>query len=437
MPIMGNVFEYKRDPILMTIKFQREYGDIVRNQLGPFLAHQIIHPDHVKHVLQDNYRNYVRGRFYAAFKLFMREGLLTLDGQDWLQHRRLAQTPLNRQHVTGFEQDITGSVSAMLQRWETAARAGETLDIVPEMMRLSLSILGKTLFSIDLDQEAEKVAPAVLFWFKAMIQYTGSVHSVLPEWVPTPYNRQLVASRRVMDDLMWKIIAEHRQGLRERQDLVNLLLARDETSGEGFSDIQVRNELITIFLAGHETSGTSLSWTLYHLAKHPQVLRRLEAELEQVLNGRTPTMEDLPNLPYLKMVIEESLRLNPPVWGFPRDAVEEDEIGGYYIPKASSIFIVPYVTHRHPEFWPNPEAFDPERFAPEKSDKRPKFAYFPFGGGPRLCIGKFLAMPQMQLSVAMIAQRYRLHVRPDAQVNYGPYLTTRPIKGVPVTLHRR
>jgi cytochrome P450 len=148
-------------------------------------------------------------------------------------------------------------------------------------------------------------------------------------------------------------------------------------------------------------------------------------------------MEDLPNLPYLKMVIEESLRLNPPVWGFPRDAVEEDEIGGYYIPKASSIFIVPYVTHRHPEFWPNPEAFDPERFAPEKSDKRPKFAYFPFGGGPRLCIGKFLAMPQMQLSVAMIAQRYRLHVRPDAQVNYGPYLTTRPIKGVPVTLHRR
>ncbi len=436
--LMGNLKDYKTDPIRLILELQREFGDVARQQLGPYTVTQVAHPDLVKYVLQDNNKNYIRGKFYKNFKLFFGDGLLTTDGDYWLKHRRLAQPIFHRQNVSSIGVSMTAAVSNMLKDWEVYADKQQDFDIVPELMRLSLSILGNALFSIDLGQFASKVRPAVRFGLEAIVQRNGSINSIIPEWVPTPHNKGVIKARQTLDDIVYQVIDEHKRGVHQGRDLAVMLMdARDEETGLGWSDKEIRDELMTIFLAGHETSGTAMGWILYALSKHPEVRRRLEDELESVLGGRTPTVEDLPALPYLKMVVEETLRVYPPIWAYPRDAIADDEIGGFHIPAGSSIFLSPYATHRHPEFWENPEAFDPEHFLPERVAKRHKFAFFPFGGGPRLCIGRPLAMMQLQFMTAMVAQHYHLHAVSGHPVQYGALLSLHPLHGIKMTLHKR
>jgi cytochrome P450 len=432
--IMGNLAEYKRDPIGMLMRLQREYGDIVRNRLGPYVTHALAHPALVKHVLQDNNTNYVRGRFYENFKRFFGDGLLTTDGEFWLRHRRIAQPLFHRKRIDSFSKPIAESVERLVDRWTDYARSGEDFDIVPETMWLTLSILGKVIFNVDISSTAERVGPSVRHGLEAMMPQ-GNVNDFIPGWVPTPHNRRIWRAKRALDVIMDEIIQDHRTNRAETSDLITMLLsAKNDETGQTLTQQEVHDEVMTVFLAGHETTASGLSWALYELSRHPHVVAKLRAELHEVLGESDPSADDMPRLPYLRMVLEEALRLHPPIWGYTRDAVKDDEIGGFHIPAGSSIFVSPYVTHRHRDFWTNPEAFDPERFEPGRSVGRLRYAYFPYGGGPRQCIGLHLANLQLCIAVGMIARRFDLAMTPGHPIAHGALVSLRPLHGISMTL---
>jgi cytochrome P450 len=433
---MGSLSHMRRNPLQLLLQLQHQYGDIVRFRLGPYIIHTVTDPKHIAYVLQDNNANYVRGRMYQQFQCFMGSGLLTNDGEKWLTHRRMVQPLFSRRSVDTMASTMTGFTAEMLDRWDVSHRQGEAFDIVPEMMHLSLNILSRIMFSFDLSSQMELYSPAVRFSLTAMI-FTGSLAQLLPSWLPLPYHLRVKRDRAALHGLIDQIVAAHKSG-DTPEDLVSLLLsARDTVTGQPLTDTEVRDELMTIFLAGHETTGTGLSWMFYALSKHADVCRKLEEEVDQVLDGRPPILEDLARMPYSRMVVDEALRMYPPIWLYPRDAAAEDEIGGYQIPKGSSVFLTPYVTHRHPALWDNPEAFDPERFTPDKVAARPRFAYFPFGGGQRQCIGNHMALLQMQMVLIMVAQRYRLQVVPGHPVEPAFLVSLRPVHGIPMKARRR
>jgi cytochrome P450 len=435
--VMGNLGAFADDPIQMILDLQREYGDVARQRLGPYLVHTVTHPDGVRHVLQGNYKNYVRGKFYENFKLFFGEGLLTTDGEYWLRHRRMAQPLFHRSVVEECTDTATAAIDGMLDRWEGASARGESVELVAEMMQVSLSILGRVVFNMDFSGYSHVISPSVLVGLKSMMPQ-GNLNDFIPSWVPTPYTRRVARAQNALRDVMQKVISEHAVGGEGTIDLITLLQsAKDQDTGQPLTDEEVHDEVMTVFMAGHETSGNGMAWTLYAVAQHPEVRKRLEAEVDEVLGGRTPTLEDLPRLTYSRMVVDESLRVYPPIWGYTRDPVADDEIDGYFIPGGSTIFMSPYVTHRHPDFWDNPEAFDPERFTPERAASIPPCAYFPFGQGSRKCIGFHLALLQMHLATAMVAQRFRVHAVPGHQVAYGRMVALRPKDGIQVTLHPR
>jgi cytochrome P450 len=435
--VTGNLAAFKEDPIKMIMDLQRDYGDVSRQRLGPYLMHVVTGPEAVRHVLQGNYKNYSRGKFYENFKLFFGEGLLTTDGEYWLRHRRMAQPLFHRKVVDGCTGSATASIGAMLDRWDGRVETGEPVELVAEMMQVSLSILGRVVFNMDFSGYADVISPSVLVGLKTMMPQ-GNINDFIPRWAPTPYNRRVSRAQRSLRDVMQKVIAEHEVGGDGTIDLITLLQsAKDEETGQALTDEELHDEVMTIFMAGHETTGNGMAWTLYAVSEHPEVRERLEAEVDEVLDGRAPTLEDLAQLPYTKMVVEESLRVYPPIWGYTRDTVADDEIEGYSIPKGSTIFLAPYATHRHPSVWEDPETFDPERFAPGRADSYPPFSYFPFGAGSRKCIGFHLALLQMQLVTAMVSQRYRVEMVPGHPVEYGRMVALRPAHGIRVTLHPR
>jgi cytochrome P450 len=346
------------------------------------------------------------------------------------------QPAFHRKQLATFGSLMTGATESMLERWQHAANDNQALDVSEEMMRLTLRVVGQALFSIDLSDESDTVGQA----FTALLTpFTDYIFKPVPPLgFPTPRNRRIQQYIRTLDGVVQEIITEHRQLGDSKDDLLSTLLAaRDEDTGEQMNDRQLRDEVMTLLLAGHETTSNALSWAWYLLSQHPDVESRLHAELEQVLGGRIPTVEDLPRLTYTRMVLDETLRLYPPVVGFNRKALADDELGGYLVPSGTLIWFTPYTTHRHPDFWENPDTFDPERFSAERSAGRPHFAHFPFGGGPRLCIGNHFAMMEAQLVLATVAQRYCLRLVPDHQVEPLALLTIRPRNGLPMTLLKR
>jgi cytochrome P450 len=424
----------RRDPLGFWSSLNRRYGDIVPIRVWPWVSYMIYHPDQIKHVLQDNNHNYVKGIVIEKIKVLIGEGLFSSEGDFWRRQRRLAQPAFHRQRITGFADTMTACATAMLERWDATARNGAALDVAAEMNRLTLEIAGKTLFSMDLSGEAGAFGRALLDALE-YLNHRATSFFPLPVAVPTPRNWRYRGVLRHLDGVVYKIIATRRQTGEDPGDLLSMLLqARDEETGESMTDRQLRDEVMTFLLAGHETTAVTLSWTWYLLDRHPEVDARLRAELRAVLNGRTPTVTDLPALPYTRMVIEETLRLYPPVAGIVRQAVGADRIGPYSIRPGTVVSMSPYVTHRHPAFWDDPERFDPERFRAERAASRPRFAYFPFSGGPRLCIGNEFALMEGQLLLATIAQRYRLRAVPGHAVEPEVRLTLRPRGGLPMTL---
>jgi cytochrome P450 len=409
-------------------------GDVVRIQIGFWSIYFFSHPDHIKHILQDNSQNYSKGEVAEFFKPLIGEGLATSEGALWRRQRRLAQPAFHRQRLATFAAIMTDCTVSMLERWRTHTENGQPLDVAAEMARVTFDIVGRTLFSTDISSRADEVRRALTTAREHIIRQANFPLSLAK--LPTRRNRRFWQAIHVLDQVVYSIIAERRRERKNTGDLLSmLLLARDEETGEAMSDKHLRDEVITFLLAGHETTAIALTWTWYLLSMHPEVERKLRAELAEVLGGRTPTAKDLPNLKYTRMVIEEALRLYPPGWIMSRNAIGDDEIGGYHIPAKATVVMSQYVTHRHPAFWENPEGFNPERFTPECSAGRPRYAYFPFAGGPRQCIGNEFALMEAQLVVATVAQQYRLHLVPGHPVEPNPVLILRPRDGLMMTLH--
>jgi cytochrome P450 len=442
----GVMPQFRADALGTLLRLQREYGDALRYRFFlHFYGYAFFHPDHVEHILVGNNRNY--SKLHSPDNEILRplvgNGLLTSDGDFWLRQRRLAQPAFHRRRIAAFASTMTDATGSMLDRWAARGDAGEPWDLAEEMMRLTLEIAGRTLFSVDLTREAETIGDAFVTASQKLIDYStipyGSALLRFP-WMPgvRTLNHNISALDGVVNGIIAERRALRRRGEGESADLLDLLMdARDEESGAGMTDAQLRDEVMTIMLAGHETTALALSWTFYLLSQHPSVRQRLEEEVDAVLGRRVPTMDDTPELAYTMQVIEESLRLYPPAYMFSRNAVAGDVVGGYDLPAGAILTLSPYATHRHPAFWPEPERFDPDRFTPEQQASRPRFAYFPFGGGPRQCIGSRFAITEATLVLAMVSQRYRVDLVPGHPIALEPLITLRPKHGIMVRLRNR
>lgn len=431
---LGNLRRFRRDPLAFFTDLAREGGDVVPVHLVTrgFL---VTHPDHVKHVLQDHHTNYGKGPLYPRLKPVAGEGLVTSEGDLWRRQRRLSQPAFSRERTARFASAMAARTAAMLDRWAEPAARAEPVNVHAEMMKLTLAILGDTVFGIDLSRESDAVTQAVT----TAIEITNRrVYSLVPlplSW-PTPENRRYRRAIATLDAVVHDMIARKRAASTAGADLLSLLMAaRDDETGERMSDRQLRDETVTMLIAGHETTALVLSFAWYLLARHPEVEEKLRAEVSRMLGNRRPSAEDVFQMPYTSLVIHEVMRLYPPAWFIARRAIQDDTIGHERIPAGAGVLLVPYLTHRHPAFWEAPEAFDPERFTTARSAGRPRFAYFPFAGGPRQCIGNHFAMMEALLILAMVAQRYRLRLVPGYRLELDASITLRPRHGIPMALH--
>lgn len=438
LPWFGVLAHARRDPLHLLLDGFHTHGDVFRLQLGPMLFHQLAHPEHVKHVLVDHTRNYPRGWMYRRMRFAVGDGLVTTEGETWKRLRRMAQPAFHTQRVARLVQGMVEEISNLRQHWAVQAERGTPFDVAAEFVRLTLSIVGRALLGIDLNTQSDRLGAAFLVCMEYVEDRLGNPFA-LPPWIPTPGSRRFHAASLTIDTIIQELIAQRRARgtVDTANDLLSMLLAvRDEETGAGLTDRELRDQLYTFIAAGYETTALALGWTIYLLHEHPQAEERVRAEMIAVLDGRTPTLADLPRLTFTRRVIEESLRLYPPVFAVARGVVADDVIGGYRIPARSTVVLSPYVTHRHPGFWSNPEAFDPDRFAPERSAERPRFAWYPFLGGPHQCIGQEFAMMEATLALAMLLPTFHLELAPGARVEPWPLLGLRFRYGLWMTPRR-
>lgn len=430
-PILGVLPEIRRDALAFLRQTFQEHGDVACYWLGPIRSYLISHPDGVKHVLQEHAKTYTKDHVsYSMIRWLVGDGLLTSQGETWLRQRRLAQPAFHRQRIGAMADLMVARTEAMLAHWEAAATAKRPLALDEEMLRLTLSIVGDALFGTNVEAQVAVVSRAFNLLSDQLVTRFRS-GNMLPPVLPTAHDRAWRTAVRELDTVVYAIIAERRRRNQDTGDLLSMLmLARDEATGAQMSDRALRDEVLTMLLAGHETTATALTWAWGLLDQHPAVRTQLEAELTQVLGDRLPTLADVPQLRYTRMVFDETLRLYPPAYIFSRKVVADDLIGGYRIPKGSAVDLSPYLVHRHPVFWPDPERFDPKRFAPEQVAARHKYAYIPFSAGPRQCIGNSFALMEATLILATVAQRYRLRLVGSSLPAMEPLVTLRPQGGM-------
>ena len=403
---------------------QRDYGDIVTMRYYSFRVYFISHPDYIEQVLVTDNRKFIKGRILRKNKQLFGNGLLTSEGDFWLRQRRLAQPAFHRGRVASYADTMVRYASRIAKEW----RSGEECDIHAEMMRLTLSIVAKTLFDADVDREAKRVGHAL----EAIMHLNSDFRKLIltPTWLPTPRKIRATIATAKLNRIIYRFIEERRTSGVDKGDLLSMLLAARDDDGSRMTDRQLRDEAITIFLAGHETTANALAWTWMLLAQNPQVEAKLHEELDRVLGGRPPTVDDLPSLRYTNNVITESLRLYPPAWGMARVAIEDTKIAGYPIPKGCGVSLAQWVVHRDPRWFEAPLEFRPERWEGDLLKRLPRFAYFPFGGGPRQCIGNNFAVMEANLLLATLAQQFRISLVPGREIIPAASITLRPKTGI-------
>jgi cytochrome P450 len=435
-PVFGHARLMRNDPLHHFTRWGVEHNGAVSLRIPGARFMLVTAPEGVKQVLQTHAKKYSKQtRGYEKMRLFLGNGLVTSEGEFWKRQRRIAAPAFHRQRIEGFAQTMVRATEDMLAQW--SQREGAELDADREMMTLTMRIASETLLGKDLSGEADVVGDAISFLTLNTNDRITRLVDVPLVW-PTPENRRYLQAVKTVDDVLTTLLVERRRSTGEHHDLLAMLMeAKDEETGESMTDAQLRDEAITIFSAGHETTSNALAWTFLLLARHPEVAARLYDEVTRVLGDRAPTLADLPALPFTKNVIQESMRLYPPAWVMGRRAEEEDEVCGYRVPVGTQVLVSPWATHRDPRHWEDPEAFDPDRFTPARSEGRAAFAYFPFGGGPRICIGNTFAMMEAQLILAAISRRYRLELSPGARVEPERGITLRPGPTLPMRLRRR
>ena len=434
MPFLLELPQFKKDPLNGFFRYTLQYGDIVRYG-SLFITHQLSHPDHIQQVLQSNAANYRKGRDYRILRLSLGEGLLTSEGALWQKQRKMTQPAFQSQQVASFVRVMEEHTLAMLERWEQFALKAEVFDVVPELMRMTLNIASQSLFSTNLESDADVIRHTLAVGRDYTVQRAWSIIP-MPASLPTRRNREYMQALASFHAIIDRMVAERRRSGERVSDFLTLLMEARDDNGAPMSDRQLRDEIATLLTAGHETTTLALAWTLFLIAQHPGVVEGMAAELA-FLNGAAPSYGDLFKLKYTRQVVEESMRLYPPVWVLSRTAINDDVMGGLHIPAGSEILIFPYITHRHPKWWRDPESFCPDRFAPENSAARPRFAYLPFGAGPRTCVGLNFAMTEILVALALVLQRFRIELAIDpAKVIPDPSVTLRPDPGVPARLRR-
>lgn len=428
--------ELRNDPLRFMTRMADVYGDVVRFRLGPRDTYLVRGPQEVAHVLQTKYSNYGRDTpFHAQLRLALGRGLLTSQGDFWRGQRRVAQPAFRRERLAHSYPFIATHARAMLDQWQKYPD-GHAFDVSGAMGAVTLEITGHAFFGTDLAVDSRALRDAVVFG-QSYVMDRMSRLVVPPLWLPTPASRRFRRGLSAVDRVIYQELAARRAGADRPDDYLSLLVnAPAGGGGVPLDDELIRDEFFSMLSAGHETTASALTWALYLLSMHPLEAKQVQAEVERVLNGREPTLDDLPHLEYTGMVVKETMRLFPPVPIVGRNAIEDDCIAGYHIPAGSVVLVSAYATHRHPGLWENPEAFDPTRFLPARSAARPRMAYLPFGGGPHTCIGGMFGEAEAHLILAMIVQRFRLHLLPGQPVDLDALVALRPRHGMMMTLHR-
>lgn len=431
-PVLGNLLQVQRDRLGLMVAATREYGDAVRLRMGPKTLYLFNHPDHAKHVLSENHANYRKGLGLVHARRALGDGLLTSDGERWRQQRQAVQPVFQRERIANAAGAIVEETDRMLARWRT--RPGQTVDLVTEMTRLTLGVLGRALLRVDLGSSKRIGDAFEAVQDQAMFEMVSL--STVPHWLPLPGQLRFRRARRDLDGLVDRLLAEHAQRSEpDGEDLLSRLISA--TAGEPDPPARrrrLRDELVTLLLAGHETTASTLGWTWYLVERAPEVFDRLRTEAREVLGDRLPSYQDLAKLSYTGRVIEEAIRLYPPVWMLTRRAAAADEVAGYHVPAGADVLICPYTLHRHPGFWERPDSFDPDRFQPERASARPRYAYIPFGAGPRFCVGSNLGVMEAVLVVAMIAREFDLRRPARGPVTPEPMLSLRLRGGLPMSI---
>lgn len=446
--IVGSMLDLRRNLLGFLTQCARDYGDVAFFRFMHIPVCVLSHPDDIERVLVTDSAKFVKSRDYRALTTVVGDGLLTSEGDTWRRQRRLVQPSFHRENILRYARVMAEDSERAVAAW----RDGQTFDIHQEMMRLTLEIVAECLFGTDVRSHSGNVGEALQVVMENFSDH-ARMAMVLPRWLALPRLSKMGKAVRRLDAALYSMIRERRDAEDTRRahgtagnangtgtaDLLALLLRAQDEPGGAMDDRQIRDEAMTLFLAGHETTALALSWTWYFLGQNRDVEQKLAAELDEVLAGRAPRPEDLPRLRYTDMVLKESMRLYPPAWAIGREAREPFEAGGFRLPSGMNVFISQWITHRDPRFFPEPERFDPERWRddPIRRGTLPRFAYFPFGGGPRVCIGAGFAQMEAALILATIAQRFRFSLVPGQSIPLLPSVTLRPLHGIQVTVHNR
>jgi cytochrome P450 len=421
----------QQNPLDYFTAMAQKYGDVSGMRIGNFRSFFVNHPDMIEDVLVNHARKFHKGRILQANKYLFGEGLLTSEGDFWLRQRRLSQPAFHRARVGSYAATMAEYAEQSMFTW----RDGEERDIHEEMMQLALRIVGKTLFDADVTQDAKEVGETLDILLRIAANFGRTV--LIPLWVPTPRNLRAKLGIKRLERVIYRIIENRRASGRDTGDLLSILLQAQDEDGTRMNDRQLRDETITLFLAGHETTANTLSWTWWLLAQNPDVEKKFHEELDGVLGGRTPTLDDLPKLVFLNHVLTESLRLYPTAWGMARLTAEEHEIAGYPVRVGYGVAFAQWVVQRDVRWFDAPLEFRPERWENGLAKQLPRFAYFPFGGGPRQCIGNTFALMEASVVLATIGQKFRFRLEPEHQVIPLASITLRPKNGIQVRLEAR
>jgi len=418
----GSLRDLVRDPLNYFLSISRQYGDIVCYRPAPDTAYLVNHPDYIYHVLVDNCRNYSKDTYSnQAFKKAIGPGLINFEGDAWLHRRRLMQPAFHHNRLEALDRMIVQATHDMLDQWQTSYNNNQPIDVARQMAALTMTITSRALFGVNLGAEVNEI---------------GEIINGVATLLEKPNHPRLQQAAREFSGVVDRIIQQRHHDFSDQGDLLSLLMtARAEDTGAMLDDQQLRNEVMGLLLAGYETTANALTWTYYLVSQNLWTSERLRAEVRQVLGERRPSSADLPHLPYLRSVLDESLRLFPPAWIMGRRAIADDVIGGYHVPAGTVIAICIYTLHRHPAFWEQPDLFDPERFTPERSANRKRYAYIPFSVGPRQCLGSGFAILEASLIMACIAQRFELRLLPGTEVQPQALFVLRPNRDLLMTLH--
>ena len=438
LPLVGSLPQMIKNPFGFLIQARNTYGDIYNLDLGISKMLILNNPRQMQHILVDNAQNYRKGGgMWDAVRTMLGNGLVVSEGSFWMRQRRMMQPQFHRQRLAALTELMVSAMDEALTTWEKSAK-GADFNLAPAFNELTMKVITRTLFGTGLDQdEMDKVSKALDYSVNYILK--AIVLNSLPTWMPAPGRKEFERSIKQIDETVYRIIADSRKNGGAENHLMAMLLDMvDDETGEGMTDQQLRDEVTTLFLAGYETTSIALTWAFDFLVHNPEMMERLRAEVDGAVGSdRLPTFADLPKMPYSRMILQETLRIRPPAWQLPRTAIEDDEIDGHHIPAGTNLIGLIYMCHYHPDEWDNPEVFDPERFRSEKSEKRHKFAYMPFGAGQRKCIGMDFALMEGQLALAMVAQRYTLTKTTENLAEPQLSTTLRPKGGVVVKIEKR